>query len=333
VKLHMWGTRGSLPRAITNHSFVSLVDKYAKDAEKAGLSTISEFRNAIRDGDLATPLVFGGNTTCNEIIHKNHRIFVDMGTGFAEASSEVMAQGRTEFHVFVTHLHWDHIMGMPFFVPLYIPGNKITIYHVHPHAPEFIKIQFNGVNFPVKWDQLGATIQFVQVKQYTPTKFDDLSVTAFALDHPGGSFGYRFDVDGHSLAIGVDSEYKRITPSDLGKDLAFYQNLDLLVFDGQYEMDELASRYDWGHCSPPIGVELALREGIRNIIITHHDPRASEDKERSMLAQALDHRNKQVAYYQEVWQQLKQPDGPAIHLAYDGMEFDLKKLTPRIKLK
>lgn len=329
----MWGTRGSLPRAITNDTFVGLVDKYAKDAEKAGLSSISEFRNALRDGDLGMPLVFGGNTTCNEISHKNQRIFVDMGTGFAEASSEVMAQGRTEFHVFVTHLHWDHIMGMPFFVPLYIPGSKITLYHVHPHAPEFIRIQFNGINFPVKWDQLGATIEFKQIKPYSPVKFDDLSVTPFALDHPGGSFGYRFDVDGYSLAIGVDGEYKRLTPKDLGKDLAFYQNLDLLVFDGQYEMDELASRYDWGHCSPPIGVELALREGIRNLIITHHDPRASEDKERSMLAQALDHRNKQLSYYQAVWQKLGQPEGPAIQLAYDGMEFDLKKLTPRPKAK
>ena len=333
MKLHMWGTRGSLPRAITNDTFVNLVDRYAKDAEKAGLSTISEFRNALRDGDLAKPLVFGGNTTCNEIIHKNHRIFVDMGTGFAEASSEVMAQGRTEFHVFITHLHWDHIMGLPFFVPLYIPGNKITIYHVHPHAPEHIRIQFNGVNFPVKWEQLGATIEFIQIQQYSPVNFDDLTVTPFTLDHPGGSFGYRFEADGRSLAIGVDGEYKRLTPKDLGKDLPFYQNLDLLVFDGQYEMDELASRYDWGHCSPPIGIELALREGIRNIVIAHHDPRASEDKERAMLAQALDHKNKQLSYYQEIWQKLGQPEGPNVQLAYDGMEFDLKKLTPRTKLK
>ena len=82
----MWGTRGSLPRAINNEAFIELVDFYAKKAEKSGLSSISDFRNAIRDGDLGTPLTFGGNTTCNEVIHKNHRIFVDM-VGFADAAS------------------------------------------------------------------------------------------------------------------------------------------------------------------------------------------------------------------------------------------------------
>ncbi|RYZ67763.1 MAG: hypothetical protein EOP09_10510 [Proteobacteria bacterium] len=332
MKLHMWGTRGSLPRAINHDTFVNLVDKYAKEAEKSGLSTISEFRNALRDGDLAKPLVYGGNTTCNEVIHKNMRLFIDMGTGFAEASTSVMSQGRTDHCIFLTHLHWDHIMGMPFFVPLYIPGNKITIYHVHPHAPEYVRIQFNGINFPIKWAQIAAHVEFKQIRPYEPVHFEDISVTAFAMDHPGGCFGYRFDAEGHSLAIGVDGEYKRVSRADLGKDLPFYQNLDLLVFDGQYELDELASRYDWGHCSPPIGVELALREGIRNIIVTHHDPRATEEKELGMLAQALGHRAKLVSQYDQIWQKLQQPEGPAIHLAYDGMEFDLKKLTPRSKL-
>lgn len=332
MKLRMWGTRGSLPRAITHDTFVNLVDSYAKRAEKAGLSTISEFRNALRDGDLGRPLVYGGNTSCNEIIYKNHRFFVDMGTGFADSSSEVMAQGRTEFTVFMTHLHWDHIMGLPFFVPIYIPGTKLVIYHVHPHAPEFIKIQFNGINFPVKWEELGATVEFRKIKLYDKLPFDDLTVSPLALDHPGGSFGYRFDAGGCSLLIGVDGEYKRITPEALGKDLPYYQDLDLLVFDGQYEMDELASRYDWGHCSPPIGVDLAMREGIRNIIMTHHDPRAGEAKEERMLQQAMNHCQKQLEFHKDLWVSLGQPEGPRIQLAYDGLEFDLTRLPPRHQL-
>lgn len=332
MKLRMWGTRGSLPRAITHDSFVNLVDTYAKRAEKAGLSSISEFRNALRDGDLGTPLVYGGNTTCNEISYKNHRIFVDMGTGFADSSAEVMAQGRTEFTVFVTHLHWDHIMGLPFFVPIYIPGNKLTIYHVHPHAPDYIKIQFNGINFPVKWNELGAQVEFRKIDLYEKVSFGDLTISSLALDHPGGSFGYRFDANGYSLMIGVDSEYKRLTREALGKDLPYYQDLDLLVFDGQYELDELASRYDWGHCSPPIGVDLAIREGIRNIIMTHHDPRASESKEERMLQQARSHCQKQLEFHKDLWAKLNQPEGPHIQLAYDGLEFDLTRLTPSHRL-
>ena len=145
--------------------------------------------------------------------------------------------------------------------------------------PEHVKILFNGVNFPVKWDQLSATINFKRLKLYETIEFSDVKVSSFALDHPGGSFGYRFDSnDGKSIAIAVDGEFKRITKKDLGKDLKAYQNLDLLVFDAQYELDELTSRHDWGHCSPPIGVDLALREGVKNLILTHHDPMSDNQK-------------------------------------------------------
>ena len=197
MKLKMWGTRGSLPRAINHRYFVDLVDKYARKAEKSGMTSISEFRNAVRDGDLGVPLIFGGNTTCNEVIYRNHRFFIDMGTGITDAAIEAMAQGRTEFTIFQTHLHWDHIMGLPFFVPIYIPGNKVTIYHVHPTAPDYIKIQFNGINFPVKWEALGAEIEFKRLKLYEKINFGDLTVSSFALDHPVD----LLDIDSMATAI------------------------------------------------------------------------------------------------------------------------------------
>ncbi len=325
MKLKLWGTRGSLPRAIGNNEFIEIVDRLARKAEKTGLSSISEFRNAMRDGDLATPVTLGGNTMCTEIIHGNHRFFVDMGTGITDAGHEAMTSGRTEFHIFQTHMHWDHIMGMPFFMPLYIPGNKIIIYHVHGNAPEYIRIQFNGINFPVKWDALSATIEFRKVKLYDKLKFNDISVSPFALDHPGGSFGWRFDAGGRSAAVGVDGEYKRTTKEELGRDLQYYQNLDLLIFDAHYEMDELASRFDWGHSSPPIGIDLALREGIRNLVLVHHDPRASEERGARMLEHAQHHLKDQLPQHQEIWKKLGQ-QGPRVISGYDGLEIDLNKL-------
>lgn len=326
MKLKLWGTRGSLPRAIGNHEFIEIVDQLARKAEKAGLASISEFRNAMRDGDLATPLTLGGNTMCTEVIHSNHRFFVDMGTGITDAGEEAMTSGRTEFQIFQTHMHWDHIMGMPFFKPLFIPGNKIVIYHVHANAPEYIKIQFNGINFPVKWEQLSAAIEFRKVKLYEKLKFNDIVVSPFALDHPGGCFGWRFEAGGKSAMIGVDGEYKRTSKEELGRDLEYYQNLDLLIFDAQYEMDELASRFDWGHASPPIGVDLALREGIRNLVLVHHDPRASEERAIRMLEHAQHHLKAQLSQHQEIWKKLVQPQGPRLISGYDGLEIDLNKL-------
>ena len=326
MRLKLWGTRGSLPRPMNNRDFVDLVDSLAKRAEKSGLESIMEFRSALRDGELGTPLTFGGHTTCAEVGHLGNSFFIDMGTGILEAGYDAITKGRTEFSIFQTHLHWDHIMGLPFFVPIYMPGTKITIHHVHPNAPEFIMHQFNGINFPIKWDQLSAEITFTKVKLHQPTTFDKLTVTPFALDHPGGSFGYRFDGSGKSIAIGVDGEYKRHTQKELGKDLPFYQNLDCLVFDGQYEMHELAKKYDWGHSSPPIGVDLALREGIRNLVITHHDPRSSEEKGFKMIENAKAYLKSQLAHFQPVWDKLGQSAGPNVIAGFDGFEIDLSKL-------
>ena len=326
LKLKLWGTRGSLPRPFDHKGILEFCYDLIKIAGDKGLKSLDEFKEALGNGSLRDPLVYGGHTTCSEIIHGDHRCYVDMGTGITDAGQEAMAEGRNSFTIFQTHVHWDHIMGMPFFVPIYIPGTKITIYHVHPKAPEYIKLQFNGVNFPVRWDQLAADIEFRQIRLYDKVSFDDMTVSPFALDHPGGSFGYRFEQNGKSVAIGVDGEYKRLTPKELGRDLPYYQDLDILVFDAQYEMDELASRFDWGHCSPPIGVDLALREGIKNLILTHHDPRANEQKGTRMLEEARKHLKLQLPAYKKIWDKLGQPTGPNVFSAYDGMTVDLDKL-------
>lgn len=323
MQLKMWGTRGSLPRTIDNQTFIDLMDTYVQEADQSGIKSMTEFREYIHNRPSNSPFVYGGNTSCNEIIHEDRSFFVDMGTGIVDACHDKMKLGITEYDIFQTHMHWDHIMGLPFFVPIYIPGNRITIYHVHANTPRFVKLLFNGVNFPVKWEDLRATIEFRRIRLYSDVNFGDLKVSSFSLDHPGGSFGYRFDADDQSIAIGVDGEYKRLTPKELGKDLPYYQNLDLLVFDAQYAMDELVSRFDWGHCSAPIGIDLALREGIRNIILTHHDPRSNEVKENRMLAQAEHHLKRQLPAYIDVWNRLGQPKGPNVQMAYDGLLFDL----------
>jgi phosphoribosyl 1,2-cyclic phosphodiesterase len=327
VQIKLWGTRGSLPQATSQDALLKRIDALAAKAKSKGLSSIDQFTGALRDGSLEEVVHFGGNTTCSEISEGMVSVFVDSGTGLTDACPKLLAEGRKEFHILQTHMHWDHIMGLPFFIPIYIPGNKLTIYHVHSNAPDYIKILFNGVNFPVKWSDLSAQIEFKHIKLYEPLQFGPMTATPFVLDHPGGSFGYRFDCRGKSIAIGVDGEYKRMTPKELGKDLPYYQNLDLLVFDAQYEMDELASRFDWGHSSPPIGVDLALREGIRNLVLTHHDPRTPNDKSTKMVEHARQHCASQIKAYDAVWSALGQPAGPKIISAYDGLQIDLHPRT------
>ena len=317
-----WGTRGSLPAPTGHHRFLALLEDLGHQAKGLGIQSVPEFIEAAKHGRLRQPITFGGNTTCTEVGHDGNQIFVDMGSGFREAGTAAIQSGCKEFHIFVSHMHWDHIMGMPYFTPIHVAGHKLHIYHVHRNAPEFIKINFNGINFPLTWGQFNGTVEFHQLKLYEPTQFGSLAVTPFVLDHPGGSFGFRFDGGGKAVAIGVDGEYKRLTAKELGRDLAYFQNLDLLLFDAQYEMSELASRFDWGHCSPNIGVDLALREGIKNLLLTHHDPWATEDKLRRMYANAVKYLKSQVEDFREIWESV-QPEGPRLQMAYDGLTVEV----------
>lgn len=323
MKVKFWGTRGSLPQATGHVEFLSTIDHLIGKAAAKGIRTLRTFNLALQAGEIESPVVFGGNTTCTEIICGDKFFFVDMGTGLREAGSFYMPKGIKEFHIFLTHMHWDHIMGLPFFVPIHVPGYKTYIYHVHKNAPEHVKINFNGINFPLTFDQLGGAIEFVQLKLYEPREIAGTTITPFVLDHPGGSFGYRFAHAGKSMAVGVDGEYKRVNSKDLGSDLKFYQNLDLLVFDAQYEISELASRFDWGHSSPSIGVDLALREGIRKLALTHHDPWSNAQKLRRMLSEAKKHLQSHLPAYQETWSQLGQPNGPELLNTYDGLTIEL----------
>lgn len=300
-----------------------MIEQAIDKAKNNGVQDLEQFRHAIRNADYLKPLTYGGNTSCTHVWSGGDHVYIDSGSGLAWAGDTAMKEMRKEFHIFQTHFHWDHIMGLPFFVPIYIPGMRIHIYHVHKTGPEDMRIQFNGRNFPVVWDQLGSTVEFHQLKLYEPRAVGKMTVTPFTLDHPGGSFGYRIESDGNSFAVGVDGEYKRFTAGELGRDLPFYQNLTAFAFDAQYEMDELVSRYDWGHCTPTIGVDLALREGIRNLVLTHHDPRSSDAKSLKMLDDARKYLANQLPSYKADWEKRGQPEGPHIHSAYDGLSLQL----------
>lgn len=306
---------------MTREHFLARLKDFSQLAKAKGVSSIDDFVRFVGDDANLGPASYGGNTMCTEVRYKEKSFFVDMGTGIRSAMTEASKLGKREFHIFQTHMHWDHIMGFPYCIPIYSEGNKFFIYHVHKNAPEYLRINFNGVNFPLKWDQLSADIEFVQLKLYESVKFDDMSVTPFVLDHPGGSFGYNFKANNKSFSIGVDGEFQRSSRDELGKDLPFYKDLDLLIFDSQYEIDELASRHDWGHSSPNIGVEIALRENIKNVVFTHHDPWGDEERLARMLKTAKVYRDKKLVSFKDEWKQ--QPTGPNLQMAYDGLTIQL----------
>lgn len=321
MRLKLWGTRGSLPRVMTHQSLVDSLLHLLQVAAARGVDGIDALRAFIKDAR-NQPLTYGGNTTCTEIRHRHRSYVVDLGTGLVAFAEAQRIAGNRNFSFFISHLHWDHILGLPFFPQIYERGCEIDIYHVHKHAPEYLCLKFNGVNFPVRWEELGAQINFHQLELHQPRRFDDLTVTPFQLDHPGDAYGYRFDSQTAAAGIALDNELKRRTASELGRDQQCYHGLDVLLFDSQYDLNELAEKYDWGHSSPDLGIDLAFQEMIKTMVLVHHNPTADDRCLHDKLKRACNYAEQAYPQHRHRWEQV-QPGGPRIIAGYDGLEIEV----------
>jgi phosphoribosyl 1,2-cyclic phosphodiesterase len=225
---------------------------------------------------------YGGNTTCVGVHSENHSLLIDGGTGIRNAVQFYMekgcASGKGTVHILMTHFHWDHLMGLPFFVPLFIPGNQIHFYGVQPDLEANIRLLFKRPLFPVEFEALQAKIFFHRLEPRRSRQIQDFTVTPYMLDHPDPCWGYKIESGGKVYSHCVDTEGTRKSREELGLDLPLYQGVDLMVFDGQYSIEEAKEKINWGHSAAPIGLEIAIREKIKKVIFIHHDPWASDDK-------------------------------------------------------
>ncbi len=187
-------------------------------------------------------------------------------------------RGQGELHIFFTHFHWDHLIGLLFFTPIFIPGNKIHVYAVQPELHDIFRVLFRKPFFPVQLEQLGATIEYHQLEPRQPFQLGDITVTPYQLDHPDPCWGYKCEAGGKSFSHCVDTECIRTSREDLGPDLPLYQNIDLMIIDAQYTVMEAFEKINWGHASARKGIDIAMRENIKRVLFMHHDPGASMGK-------------------------------------------------------
>lgn len=283
MTIKLWGVRGSLPSpyppASIEARLVSALEKYLSGSHHGP----GEAREFVKSLPLAERGGFGGNTLCVEIERSSdQRIIIDAGSGIRalgdKLTSYPVGRGKGEAHIMFTHFHWDHLLGLPFFPPIFIPGNTIHLYAVQEDLEQNIRAVFKKPFFPVPFEALGSKIIFHRLKPREKVQIAGFDVTPFKLDHPDPCWGYRVELGGRVYAHCVDTEGTRVSRQDLGEDLGLYQNADLMFFDAQYTMLEAAEKMNWGHSAAPIGLELALREGVKRVLFAHHDPGASDEK-------------------------------------------------------
>lgn len=316
MKITIWGTRGSIPTPLTSQSIREKIIAALEGAQGIDLTDPLAIRAYV---DSLPPLIAGtagGNTSCVELRVDDQLLVIDAGTGIRQLGNELMSgpcgRGQGVIHLFFSHTHWDHIQGFPFFVPAFIPGNRIYIYSVHYVEPTLAD-QMRPVTFPVSLKDMRATIEFVQLQEEQSYTIGNVSVTPLRLPHPGGSYAYRFEHRGRVVVYASDAEYKYLDDQYLQPFVRFYAGADVLIFDAQFTLRESLLKEDWGHSSALVGVDIARRAGVKRLVLFHHDPNSSDADLMNIVAQTVSY---QASY--------EPSPSCEIMLATEGMTIDLE---------
>ncbi len=254
---------------------------------------------------------YGGNTSCIELKFEglNRIIIIDAGSGIRELGDYMMAnslsEGPMETEIFLTHTHWDHIMGFPFFTPMYIPGTKIKIYGPTTYDDESLKDIVGGLlthrYFPVRQQELASEIVYIDLNEGKFNLGDGIVLTAKLLNHPVLCLGYRFEYKDKVFCTAYDTEpYRNFFSTDpndpsydnamaiKGKQVAkeenhrlekFYEKSDLIIYDTQYTQKEYEDlRIGWGHSSFEYAISSARRSNSKQLVFFHHDPARTDEQ-------------------------------------------------------
>ena len=266
-------------------------------------------------GSIASPgphtVRYGGNTTCIEIrTDNNELIILDAGTGIFPLSQTLLAGMPITANVLITHSHWDHIQGLPFFIPNFIPGNTLRLHGGFDPVSgkgieQVMSVQLQYSYFPVREEEMKGRIEYVTLSPGEPVQVGSATVTPCLLNHPVVDFGYRIDCNGKSVFFTGDHEppYNIYDPQDEG--YAAYQSLvdeknraiveairgvDVLIADTSYTAEEYPAKKGWGHGTFATSIELAQQAGVQVLFCTHHEPTRSDDALESAFAKALSQR-------------------------------------------
>ncbi len=248
-------------------------------------------------GSLPTPgpdtAQFGGNTPCVEVRIENEPLIVlDAGTGIRKLGMDLLGDpGVKDIVLLFSHTHWDHIQGLPFFSPLFIPKYKIKLYgpvHYSKNLEEILSLQMEYTYFPVRVAELAADISFHDLTEQTLNISDDVEVITKYVNHPVVCLSYRINCKGKSFVYltdhepyrnlfadgdEVDREEGRLVANEQTDALVeFIEGADLLCVDAQYTPEEYETKYGWGHSPTDAAYKLAMDAGVREMIMFHHDP-------------------------------------------------------------
>ena len=314
--VRFWGTRGSLPVAPTAESVRQKIVNALIAANGRRFDSEAAARNFVeQELSFAAGATYGGATPCVELESGPSYFICDMGSGlrpFGIDSLKRNAAGHSKtYNFFQSHLHWDHIMGFPFFAPAFDPNVTIRIHAGHPDAEQALRRQQEEISFPVPFHWLRADIQFIQLTPGETHEVDGVQVETILQHHSHGSYGYRFtDADGKTVIYSTDSEHKLEKMAVEAAFIDFFREADLVICDTMYSLaDSVSMKEDWGHSSNLVAVDLCHSAEAKCLALFHHEPTYEDEDIQRMHEESI--------RYEELTR-----NGPALEVicSHDGLE-------------
>ena len=248
---------------------------------------------------------YGGNTSCVSITADDKILILDAGTGIRNLGSAIISKPDLEIFVIVTHSHWDHIQGFPFFTPIYQPNRPV---HMFPtlHKKNVVLAslidQMDGAHFPITPDQVPSNFNFVTENPLEFLDSNGFHLEMVPMNHPGKAFGYKITIDDKIICYFTDNEIdppyeKSIELNELTNQC---RNADILIHDAQYTEDDMPLKHGWGHSLISQVTELGKSAEVKNLVYYHHDPERTDDlldKELEKAAKTLKENGSSVQPY------------------------------------
>ncbi len=311
-----WGVCGSIPAPMTTDEIKAKVVQVLRRAAGEDLRKEGAVHKFVDGLPPHMARTYGGNTPCVQLQAGDNTIIFDAGSGIRALGTHLMkgrfGRGAGTAHLFLSHTHWDHIQGFPFFAPAFKPGNRIVIYSPFPDIEKRLSVQQGPDYFPVPLEALGANIEFVLLAEEEKVVVDGLDITNIRMNHPGGSFAYRVEKQGTAFVYATDTEVTVFSESEAEKYVAFFSKAKALVFDSQYTLVEAVHKEDWGHSPSLKGVDIAQEADVETLVLFHHEP-AYDDKALLEIFEAT----RKYAKMQGASHTLK------VIMAYEGLELVL----------
>lgn len=316
MKVTFWGCRGSLPASYTGVGATQKISEVLSRAVDEGLTHKSQIKEFVDGLPYHLKSSYGSNTSCVQIHGGTELIICDAGSGIRDLGRQLigmMPDMPKVIHILISHLHWDHIQGFPFFIPAYIQGVTINIWGCHDTIEEAFVKQQAEPTFPVSLRDMGAVINFRTLDPTVSYELGGIKISMIEQPHPGVSYGYKFEKDDQIVVYSTDAEHSVASEKEDYPFISFIRNADLLIFDGQFSLaDHLYTKQNWGHSSNLVGIELAVRAKVKKLFLFHSEHTFDDADLDKFL-----HDSKR---YLNIYDDDSQLD---IAIAYDGLEVDL----------